>query len=501
MIRDDNNVSNMENSPPPLPAPDYSRAYDALGGAGVVNDLRNQFLNMGVDENTIGSIFSKYYAPEPQQAMSPQTLTPPEEPRYQPPPPPEEPRYEPRYEEPPRPIAPDRETPYRPERPVMPEIYPQQPQGPQTSYRQNADGTLTEIGYDGQPISGYTQQQLDMHNATTGVTPPEYRYVWNGEGYDKLPNGPQIGYGPTPEMETKRPPPPEESRYPEKERPDLMDFRREQEAEEERRRAQESRDRQRADEEYYFKMRDALSLPPEKPRPEPPPPEPPRPEPTPDPQYPVDPGFYQPPVGYTPLPSPVNYAEDPGFYQPPVSNELSGVILAGASWMAGDENTKLAQEIFGQPVTNTAVGGQKTSDVLNQLNVFERDGGTFAPGSTVVLDVGANDIAQGVDEKTIRSNLDEIISRLAASGVDVVLSGQPEANSYEEAIARTDLQMDDLYSDLAKKHSNVTLVDAMSEFLNKKDLMDESGFHLNSTDAKLAYLNRFADAFKKTRRG
>ena len=44
--------------------PDYSRAYSALGGAEVVNNLRDQFLNMGLDENTIGSVFSNYYAPE-----------------------------------------------------------------------------------------------------------------------------------------------------------------------------------------------------------------------------------------------------------------------------------------------------------------------------------------------------------------------------------------------------------------------------------------------------
>jgi len=43
----------------------------------------------------------------------------------------------------------------------------------------------------------------------------------------------------------------------------------------------------------------------------------------------------------------------------------------------------------------------------------------------------------------------------------------------------------------------VTLVDAMSGFLNQKDLMDASGFHLNSDEAKLAYLNKFADAFDK----
>lgn len=207
--------------------PDYSRAYGALGGAEGVNALRNQLLGMGISEDIIGSAFSKYYTPEPQQGMSPQTMTPP-------PPPPEEPRYEPRYQpDIAEPKFPEKERP--PERPVMPEIYPQdyagikttdtsqQPQGPQTSYRMNDDGSRTEIGYDGQPIANYTPEQLAMHNATTGVTPSEYRYVFNGEGYDKLPNGPQTGYGPTPEMETKRPPPPEESRYepryPEKERP------------------------------------------------------------------------------------------------------------------------------------------------------------------------------------------------------------------------------------------------------------------------------------------
>jgi len=44
--------------------PDYSRAYAALGGAESVSNLRDQFLNMGLDENTIGSVFSNYYAPE-----------------------------------------------------------------------------------------------------------------------------------------------------------------------------------------------------------------------------------------------------------------------------------------------------------------------------------------------------------------------------------------------------------------------------------------------------
>ena len=314
MVRNDNEIGDMEAPPPPMPAPDYSRAYDALGGAESVNALRNTFLQMGLDENTIGSVFSAYYAPErpastpiPAPQFTPQAMSPP------PPPPPEELR----------------------------EIIP--------------------------PLA------LPPPEALSPPPPPP---------------------PPPPPLEEILPPPPVESAY----------------------------------ERIISQL-----------------------EPT--------------------------ESQVVGGQAPP-SNQLSGVILAGASWMAGDEKTKLAEEIFGQPVTNTAVGGQKTSDVLNQLNVFERDGGTFAPGSTVVLDVGANDIA---------------------SGVDVFLSGQPEANSYDEAISRTDLQMDDLYSDLARKHPNVTLVDAMSGFLNQKDLMDESGFHLNSNDAKLAYLNKFADAFKSKR--
>lgn len=44
--------------------PDYSRAYSALGGAESVANLRNEFLDMGLDENAIGSLFSNYYAPE-----------------------------------------------------------------------------------------------------------------------------------------------------------------------------------------------------------------------------------------------------------------------------------------------------------------------------------------------------------------------------------------------------------------------------------------------------
>jgi hypothetical protein len=45
------------------------------------------------------------------------------------------------------------------------------------------------------------------------------------------------------------------------------------------------------------------------------------------------------------------------------NNELSGVILAGDSWLAGDDFTNIANTAFDENVTNTAIGGQTTADV------------------------------------------------------------------------------------------------------------------------------------------
>ena len=68
---------------------------------------------------------------------------------------------------PPRPRVPDLETPF---------IAPTTPQGPRTSYRQNDDGSLEEIGYDDQPISSYTPEQTAMDRATRGLDPEVTRY-------------------------------------------------------------------------------------------------------------------------------------------------------------------------------------------------------------------------------------------------------------------------------------------------------------------------------------
>jgi len=177
-------------------------------------------------------------------------------------------------------------------------------------------------------------------------------------------------------------------------------------------------------------------------------------------------------------------------------NVLGGTILAGDSWLAGEEKTALAREAFGEDVTNVAVGGFKTDDALNQLNTFLNNGGVFKAGSTVVLDIGGNDLLQGVSRNTVKSNIDQMLSIFDREGVKVVLSAAPAVGSVSDVTSSTNLKMDSLYKEVAQPYKNVTVVDAMSGLLNSKTLVDASGFHVN-TAGQTEFLNQLASATDK----
>lgn len=162
------------------------------------------------------------------------------------------------------------------------------------------------------------------------------------------------------------------------------------------------------------------------------------------------------------------------------NNILGGVILAGDSWLAGTENTRQISEQVGQPVTNVAVGGFTTQDTINQLNSFLQSGGQFAPNSTVMLDVGGNDLLQGTNTQVVKNNLQQLVSTLGNNGVNVVLSGAPDVNSVSGVTGSTNLKINNIFKDVAKNNNNVTLVDSMAGLLNQKNLVDETGFHLNA---------------------
>lgn len=161
------------------------------------------------------------------------------------------------------------------------------------------------------------------------------------------------------------------------------------------------------------------------------------------------------------------------------NNVLSGVILAGDSWLSNPTTEAGFEAQLGQNVTNVAFGGARSGDVLNQLDSFLDAGGTFAPGSTVMLNLGGNDLLEGRDPATVRNNLNQLVSELDGLGVNVILSGASDVGSVEDVTGSTNLAMSSIYNDVANSNSNVTLVDAMSGLLNQKNLVTGDGFHLN----------------------
>jgi len=162
------------------------------------------------------------------------------------------------------------------------------------------------------------------------------------------------------------------------------------------------------------------------------------------------------------------------------SNVLGGLILAGDSFLSGSSNVPTIASQTGQNVTSVAKGGSTTNDVINQLNGFIDSGGTFAPGSTVMLNVGGNDLLQGGDPATVQKNINQIVSTLGSLGVNVILSGASNVGSVADVTGSTNLAMSNIYNNVASNNPNVTLVDAMSGLLNQKNLVDETGFHLNA---------------------
>jgi len=158
------------------------------------------------------------------------------------------------------------------------------------------------------------------------------------------------------------------------------------------------------------------------------------------------------------------------------SKVLSGNIMAGASW--NSINPTLADrltEATGMPTYNAAVGATTSADTYKQLIDFIEAGGSFEEGANVFLQAGGADFLKGVSRKDTEENLDKILTELEKRGVNVVLTGSPDASSYEQVISNNfNPASDQIYNNVVAKHSNVVLVDSMGEILQDKSLLSDS---------------------------
>jgi acyl-CoA thioesterase-1 len=96
-------------------------------------------------------------------------------------------------------------------------------------------------------------------------------------------------------------------------------------------------------------------------------------------------------------------------------------------------------------VVNAAVSGDTTADGVARL-----DWSLAETPDLVLLELGANDALRGLDPDKARANLDQILTRLKAQNLPVLICGMIAPRNLGPAYAA---QFDPIYADLAKKYS------------------------------------------------
>ncbi len=95
-------------------------------------------------------------------------------------------------------------------------------------------------------------------------------------------------------------------------------------------------------------------------------------------------------------------------------------------------------------ITNAGVSGDTTGAGLQRFD-WAIPQGTEA----VILELGANDALRGMPPEEARDNLDQIITRLKALGIEVLLTGMKAPKNWGEDYAQA---FDSMYRELAARH-------------------------------------------------
>jgi acyl-CoA thioesterase-1 len=95
-------------------------------------------------------------------------------------------------------------------------------------------------------------------------------------------------------------------------------------------------------------------------------------------------------------------------------------------------------------MVNAGVSGDTTSGGLERL-----DWSVSADTDAVILELGANDALRGIDPKVPQKSLEEIVKRLKARNIAVLLCGMLAPPNYGTDYAK---QFNAIYPDLAKKY-------------------------------------------------
>jgi acyl-CoA thioesterase-1 len=120
-------------------------------------------------------------------------------------------------------------------------------------------------------------------------------------------------------------------------------------------------------------------------------------------------------------------------------------------------------------VANAGISGETTTDALARLNMV-----TALKPVVVIVEFGGNDGLRGLPISTTRSNLDQVILGLKASGTEVLLAGMTLPPNYG-ADYISGFQR--VYTDLAAKHKVALIPFLLDGVAGTSRYMQQDGLH------------------------
>ncbi len=167
-----------------------------------------------------------------------------------------------------------------------------------------------------------------------------------------------------------------------------------------------------------------------------------------------------------------------------IEQEYEGIIVAlGDSLTAGlgveQEDSypallqqKLAEQGFPFRVINAGVSGETSSATLSRLNwILSQD------PDIVILEVGANDGLRGIDPGLVESNLADILQKLEAGEIEVVLTGMQMVRNLGEHYTAS---FNALYPRLAEQFEVVFMPFFLKSVAAEPHLNQADGIHPNA---------------------
>ncbi len=129
----------------------------------------------------------------------------------------------------------------------------------------------------------------------------------------------------------------------------------------------------------------------------------------------------------------------------------------------------LASQGLAVAITNAGVSGDTAADGLARLDWSVPEG-----TQAVILELGANDMLRGLDPQMTRKTLDEVLRRLEARHIDVLLCGMLAAPNLGPEYADT---FNKIYPELAQRDHLLLYPFFMAGVVDDRRLIQPDGLH------------------------